>query len=133
MTFLLYLGKVMLCSGILLGYYWLFLRNKQFHHYNRFYLQATLLLSVILPFIRIPVWNEPQNAVNQVVYQTLEVLTVNYGEEDGLGGGQGALARLFTVERVIYLFYGLGIVVLLWLLIRSLLYIRRISKQYPFE
>jgi N-acetylmuramoyl-L-alanine amidase len=133
MSFLLYLGKVMLCSGILLGYYWLFLRNKRFHHYNRFYLQATLLLSVILPFIRIPVWNEPQSAVNQVVYQTLEVLTVNYGEEEALVADRSVMARLFTVENLLYALYGLGIIVLLWLLIRSLLYIRRISKQYPFE
>ena len=133
MTFLLYLGKVMLCSGILLGYYWLFLRNRRFHHYNRFYLQATLLLSVILPFIRIPVWNKPQDPVSQAVYQTLEVLTVNYGEADGADAGPGALARLFTIENTLYLFYGAGIAILLWLLIRSLLYIRSISKQYPFE
>jgi N-acetylmuramoyl-L-alanine amidase len=133
MTFLLYLGKVMLCSGILLSYYWLFLRNRRFHHYNRFYLQATLLLSVILPFIRIPVWNKPQNAVSQAVYQTLEVLTVNYGEAEGLDAGPGALARLFTVENLLYGVYGIGIVALLWVLIRSLLYIRKISKQYPFE
>ena len=133
MTFLLYLGKVMLCSGILLGYYWLFLRNRRFHHYNRFYLQATLLLSVILPFIRIPVWNKPQDPVSQAVYQTLDVLTVNYGENDIADAGPGALARLFTIENTLYIFYAAGIAVLLWVLIRSLLYIRGISKQYPFE
>ena len=133
MTFLLYLGKVMLCSGILLGYYWLFLRNRRFHHYNRFYLQATLLLSVLLPFIRIPVLYQPQSPVTQAVYQTLEVLTVNDGEEEALGAGPGLLARLFTLEHVIYLVYIVGIVVLLWMLVRSLLYIRRISTHYPFE
>lgn len=133
MTFLLYLGKVMLCSGILLGYYWLFLRNRRFHHYNRFYLQATLLLSVILPFIRIPVLNRAQNGVNQVFYQTLEVLTVNYGEPDGPDAGPGALARLITVENTLYLLYGAASAVLLCILIRSLLYIRSISKKYPFE
>jgi N-acetylmuramoyl-L-alanine amidase len=133
MTFLLYLGKVMLCSGILLGYYWLFLRNRRFHHYNRFYLQATLLLSVILPFFRIPVLHQSQSPVNQAVYQTLEVLTVNQGEEDMLTGGPGTLERLFTLENALYLLYSIGIVVLLWTLARSLLYIKRISKQYPFE
>lgn len=133
MTFLLYLGKVMLCSGILLGYYWLFLRNRRFHHYNRFYLQATLLFSVILPFIRIPVWNKPQNPVNQVMYQTLEVLTVNYGEEDGLQTGPDTMAKLFTLENMLYLVYAVGVMVLLWALIRSLLYIRKISNKYPFE
>src|ERR1044072_3177942 len=108
MTFLLYLGKVMLCSGILLGYYWLFLRNKRFHHYNRFYLQVTLLISVVLPFLRIPVLNESQNAVNQAVYQTIEVLTVNYGEGDELATAPGRLTKLFTFENALYLFYALG-------------------------
>src|SRR5689334_4804175 len=98
MTFLLYLGKVMLCSGILLGYYWLFLRNKRFHHYNRFYLQATLLVSVVLPFLRIPVLNQSQNVVNQAVYQTIEVFTVNYGEEEVAVKAPGLMARLLTFE-----------------------------------
>lgn len=133
MTFLLYLGKVMLCSGILLGYYWLFLRNKRFHHYNRFYLQATLLVSVVLPFLRIPVLNQPQNVVNQAVYQTIEVLTVNYGEEEVAAKAPGLMARLLTFENVLYLFYAVGIAILLWTLVRSLLYIRQISKKYPFE
>ncbi|MBO9203657.1 MULTISPECIES: M56/M15 family metallopeptidase [Niastella] len=133
MTFLLYLGKVMLCSGILLGYYWLFLRNKRFHHYNRFYLQGTLLLSVLLPLIRIPVLNQPQSPVNQAVYQTLAVLTVKDGEEELMGEGPGWAARLFTLENGLYLLYVIGVLVLLFAFIRSLLYIRRISKQYSFE
>lgn len=133
MTFLLYLGKVMLCSGILLGYYWLFLRNKRFHHYNRFYLQATLLVSVVLPFLRIPLLNQSQNVVNQAVYQTIEVFTVNYGEEEAAAKAPGLLARLFTLENVLYLLYAVGIAILLWTLVRSLLYIKQISKKYPFE
>jgi len=133
MTFLLYLLKVMLCSGILLGYYWLFLRNRRFHHYNRFYLQATLLLSVVLPFIRIPVLNTPQSRVSQAVYQTIEVLTVNYGEEEALNPRPLAMEKLFTPENALYLLYGIGITVLLGMLVRSLLYIKRISKKYPFE
>jgi N-acetylmuramoyl-L-alanine amidase len=133
MTFLLYLGKVMLCSGILLGYYWLFLRNKRFHHYNRFFLQVTLLVSVVLPFFRIPVLNKPQDAVNQAVYQTINVLTVNYGEEDGLGAGPSRMAQWFTLENAGYLLYAVGVLVLLCMLVKSLLYIRRISKKYSFE
>jgi N-acetylmuramoyl-L-alanine amidase len=133
MTFLLYLGKVMLCSGILLGYYWLFLRNRRFHHYNRFYLQATLLVSVVLPFLRIPLLDQSRNAVNQAVYQTIEVLTVNYGEEEVAAKAPGLLAKLLTFENVLYLLYAAGIAILLWTLVRSLLYIKNISKKYPFE
>ena len=48
---LFYLLKVLLVSGILTGYYWLSLRNKKFHYYNRFYLLACLLLSWVLPLL----------------------------------------------------------------------------------
>lgn len=133
MTLLLYLGKVFLCSGILLGYYRLFLQNNRFHHYNRFYLQATLLLSVILPFIKIPVWRQSQNPVNQVVYKTLDVLTVTYGEQEGMVGGTGTRSHLFSTENILYCFYAVGVMVLLGVLLRSLLYIKRISRQYPYE
>jgi N-acetylmuramoyl-L-alanine amidase len=133
MTFLLYLGKVTLCSGILLGYYWLFLRNKRFHHYNRFYLLATLLLSVLLPLIKIPVLYHSQDAVNHAVYQTLQVLTVNYGEEDMLGGGPSKALLLWNLLNLAYWIYIIGILVLLLALVKSLLYIWRISRRYPAE
>src|SRR4051812_26748026 len=116
MTFLLYLGKVMLCSGILLGYYWLFLRNKRFHHYNRFYLLATLLFSILLPLIKIPVLYHSQSPVNKAVYQTVEVLTVDHGENDVSDAGPSLMARLLTLENLIYLLYAVGIAALLYML-----------------
>lgn len=50
-TVYIYILKSILVSGILLGYYWLALRNTRFHHYNRFYLIATMFLSLVLPAI----------------------------------------------------------------------------------
>ena len=50
-TVYIYILKSILVSGILLGYYWLALRNTRFHHYNRFYLLATILLALVLPTI----------------------------------------------------------------------------------
>ncbi len=47
----IYILKSILVSGILLGYYWLALRNTRFHHYNRFYLMATIFLALVLPTI----------------------------------------------------------------------------------
>ena len=32
-----YLFKMIVCSGVMLLYYFLFLRNKRFHQFNRFY------------------------------------------------------------------------------------------------
>lgn len=52
-AFAYYLLKVIICSGILYGYYLLMLRNKVFHYWNRFYLLCTVLLSVTLPLVKI--------------------------------------------------------------------------------
>lgn len=48
-----YLLQVMICSVLLMGYYWLFLRNERFHRYNRFYLLSVAVLCWIIPLVRI--------------------------------------------------------------------------------
>ncbi len=50
---LLYFGKVIVCSGVTFLYYRLSLKDRTFHHYNRFYLLSAMLLSILLPLIRI--------------------------------------------------------------------------------
>ena len=69
----LYLLKATLCSGILFGYYRLFLRNRAFHSYNRFYLLFTVVLSLCLPFIKIDFWQE-QTIQSSNVIQLLKVV-----------------------------------------------------------
>jgi hypothetical protein len=48
-----YFLQVILCSGLMMGYYWLVLRNKRFHQYNRFYLLVIALFAWIVPLIKI--------------------------------------------------------------------------------
>ncbi|KMQ69008.1 antirepressor [Chryseobacterium sp. FH2] len=50
---LLYFGKVILCSGVMFLYYQLSLKDKTFHHYNRFYLLSAMLISLLLPLIKV--------------------------------------------------------------------------------
>ncbi|WP_407404887.1 M56 family metallopeptidase [Chryseobacterium sp.] len=50
---LFYLGKLILCSGVLFLYYQLSLKDKTFHHYNRFYLLSAVLISIILPLVKV--------------------------------------------------------------------------------
>lgn len=40
-----------LSSGLLFLYYWIFLRNKSFHRFNRYYLLGNLILPLILPLL----------------------------------------------------------------------------------
>ena len=50
---ILYFGKVIICSGVMFLYYQLSLKDKTFHHYNRFYLLSAMLISILLPLIKV--------------------------------------------------------------------------------
>jgi N-acetylmuramoyl-L-alanine amidase len=69
-----YLIQVMVSSGILFLYYYVFLRNKRFHQYNRFYLLGTVILSIIIPFLRIPVYFTHEETASSIVIRTLTIL-----------------------------------------------------------
>jgi TonB-dependent SusC/RagA subfamily outer membrane receptor len=49
----MYLLKSMILSGIFFGYYSLFLKNTTYHAYNRFYLLASMALSLVIPFLNL--------------------------------------------------------------------------------
>jgi N-acetylmuramoyl-L-alanine amidase len=52
--FLYYILKASICSGILFTYYYIALRNKQFHQWNRFYLLLSVIIALIAPLLHIP-------------------------------------------------------------------------------
>ena len=49
---MIYFLKIFACSGVMFLYYQLSLKDKTFHHYNRFYLLATMLVSLFLPLLK---------------------------------------------------------------------------------
>ncbi|KQS92813.1 M56 family metallopeptidase [Chryseobacterium sp. Leaf394] len=49
----IYILKLFTCSGVMFLYYQLSLKDKTFHHYNRFYLLATMLVSIFLPLLKV--------------------------------------------------------------------------------
>ncbi|WP_228448365.1 MULTISPECIES: hypothetical protein [unclassified Chryseobacterium] len=68
-TLLLYFGKVILCSGVMFLYYQLSLKDKTFHHYNRFYLLLAIVISLLLPLIKV---DDFTIEVNSDVYLLLD-------------------------------------------------------------
>jgi len=52
-TVSLYLIKMIIFSGVTFLYYRLSLKDKTFHHYNRFYLLSATVLSILLPFVKV--------------------------------------------------------------------------------
>ena len=69
-----YLIQVIVSSGILFLYYHGFLRNKRFHQYNRFYLLGTVIVSILIPFLRIPVYFTNEESASSIVVRTLTIL-----------------------------------------------------------
>ncbi|MGC4103363.1 N-acetylmuramoyl-L-alanine amidase [Ferruginibacter sp.] len=128
LTIAYYLLKVIICSGILYGYYWLMLRNKVFHKYNRFYLMASVVLSLSLPLIKINFW-EKQTEQPTAVFKVLQV--VNSSDEYMDNIIVTAKSNSFDTEQLYPIAYLLVSVVLLVFFIHTLVVIFNLLKKYP--
>ncbi|SDF55521.1 M56 family metallopeptidase [Epilithonimonas hungarica] len=119
---LLYFGKMILCSAVMFAYYLLFLKDKTFHHYNRFYLLLSVIISLVLPLIKVSYFTIETNKnlylllsqLNQNQLQT----TTNYD---------------ITIYSVFYAVIGVVSIILLIKLIVGILRIQSIKKQFPNE
>ncbi|HRX94842.1 MAG TPA: M56 family metallopeptidase, partial [Chitinophagaceae bacterium] len=130
---LLYLLQVIVISGLLYGYYHLALRNKTFHRYNRFYLIAAALLSIVIPFLNIPLYFSDAEKESSFVLQTLTVISSSGGEETFAGPVVTQTESWFTWQNMLTLLYILvGLIVLIRIFI-SLVYIRRVLNNNPVE
>lgn len=134
MAIILFIAKLILSAGLLYGYYHFFLRNQRFHHYNRFYLLGIALISVIIPFINIPVnlfWGSQQHPA---LIQTLKVINANGWEEPvTIYASRSLWARWLNLQNALGLIYAAGLLTGIALLVRSLIYINRLRKKYPHE
>ena len=126
-AFSYYLLKVMLCSGILYGYYWLALRNRVFHQWNRYYLLSSLFVSVLLPLVRIPVTLEPAPEQARAV-RVLEVVSSSDAYVETLAAAAPSYNLLDLLTASIY---AVVCLVLLIGLCRGLLAIRRLVRTNP--
>ena len=121
-----YLLKVTICSGILCGYYFLALRNKVFHRWNRFYLLAAVVISLLAPIIKIDIFqkNEDQGTVVQMLQ------TISYGDEAVIEYNRNSGFQLNT-ENLAEGAYLLICMVFLTIFFVSLFKIKRLRKKFP--
>jgi N-acetylmuramoyl-L-alanine amidase len=68
-----YFLKVALCSAVLFGYYLAVLKDRKFHHYNRFYLLGIAVFSWIIPLIEIELTSS-KTAYSPQTFQLAEVI-----------------------------------------------------------
>jgi len=86
-AFAYYLLKMTICSGVLFVYYHLSLRNKLFHQWNRFYLLAAVLISLLAPVLQVSILHSGSEESNKAI-QVLQVIQSadGYLEEITIGG-----------------------------------------------
>lgn len=69
-----YIVKSILCSGILLLFYHLFLEREKLHKFNRFYLLGSILFAVLIPLVTIELTSEP-GAAPEPIYLPVQQFT----------------------------------------------------------
>ena len=122
MEILLYFGKVILTSGVLFLYYRLFLKDKTFHHYNRFYLLAASLISLILPVLKVSYFTLE---VNRNVFLLLNKFNISQTDKN--------LDYDFIDPSVLAFAFGLVTLFFLTQLIFGLVKIQGLKKKYQKE
>jgi N-acetylmuramoyl-L-alanine amidase len=89
---LIYLIKVIACSGLFYLYYMATLRNRLFHHWNRFYLLAAIIASLCIPLIQWNVTNITNYRDTGAIRLLHVVGTANNFLEDVTGNSRPALS-----------------------------------------
>jgi N-acetylmuramoyl-L-alanine amidase len=125
-----YLLKVVLCSAIFTGYYWIALRNKLFHEWNRFYLLTAVLVSLTLPFVKITVFNSKEQK-SEPVYEVIKTITTDERWfEPSTEFATSVTQSFLTAETIsIALYLLISFIALLTLLI-TVFKISRLYRQY---
>lgn len=118
---LLYFGKMILCSAVMFAYYLLFLKDKTFHHYNRFYLLFLVIISLVLPLVK-------------VSYFTIETNKNLYLLLSGFNQNQSQTTNYdITIYSVFYTIIGVVSIALLIRLTLGILKIHSIKNRFPNE
>lgn len=120
-----YLLKVMICSGILYGYYHLALKDKVFHQWNRFYLLGSVLIAVLLPLVQVEV-NTPVQPESKVI----TVLQMVSGADEYVREVNAKPMSFMNGEFLSIAVYGLVSLITLVLFLLALHRIRQMIRRH---
>jgi N-acetylmuramoyl-L-alanine amidase len=130
-----YLVKVVLISGLLYGYYRLFLRDKHFHQYNRYYLLGIPMASLLLPWVRLPEgYFFPLITHAPILSGALHAITPgDWNEPAQVAGDAGLSPSWLSGQVLITAIYLTAMSLLVFTFFRQLWYIRRLRGKYQRE
>ena len=101
-----YILKTILISSVFIAYYWIALRDKKFHYYNRFYLLTASVMSFIIPLLKLN-WYSVEKPVlyssNEIVQYFLPLSSNNINLEFNWADYVLCLAVIITISLLILL------------------------------
>lgn len=122
MQVLPFLAKSIFISGILVSYYWFFLRNRKINSFNRYYLLMTLLASITFPFINLSFSaGESSKFIIPALTSYIEP-TIDTGTSGGLTYGNWVVGMYIIIS---VLFSAIVVYKVWW--------IYSVRKNYPVE
>lgn len=129
----LYLVKTLVVSAFLFGYYRLFLRDRLFHQYNRFYLLGATLASLILPLIHLPLPDVLPGGGPSLAHALHAITPATWHESGETIVTRPAATAGWSAGMLAVCSYGLMLLVLSVVFVRQLWHIRRLPQKYPRE
>ncbi len=126
---LTYILKMVVCSVLLFVYYQLFLRNKQFHHYNRFYLLFAVGLSFLIPFINIDFLIQSDN---ERIGRLLDLVYASQQSQQVILISTDAAVSV-SWQSIVYILLALVSALLLLFVFIRIIKIFRLRKRYTVK
>jgi len=124
--------EMIVCSGILYANYYVLLRNNRFHSYNRYYLLAAVVLSLLLPLVHIPIDFSITQGKPAAILQTLNAIS-SVTENKHIRIAPEGISTAFTLKKLFILFYILMASAILARFVTALLFIRKLLRKYKAE
>lgn len=119
-----YFLKVIIVSGILYGYYMMALKDKVFHHWNRFYLLFIIAISLLLPFVSINIQSDAAQGGSVIkilqAFTTQDEIIIELGK-----------STIFSTENLIFTLYFFVCFAFFVRLLAGLLKIYKIKRKFP--
>jgi len=133
-SLLYYLIQVTVSSGILYSYYHFVLRNKKFHIYNRFYLLIAATISILIPFLNIPVYFSASETNSSFVLKTITSISSNdFAEPVSSSIPIQIKNSFFSTGNLVYYCYAFVSVIMIIRILFSLERIRQLKKKYTVQ
>jgi N-acetylmuramoyl-L-alanine amidase len=120
--------KSILTAALMLAYYFLALRNRRLHSYNRFYLLATVAASLVVPFLHFD-WYSIKEVTSESAIKVIQVMSTGMDEEMTLQQMESA----YATSTLLTIGYSLVSLALLAITVSKIVWIFRLKRTNKVE